>query len=58
MLDGQTATEIKAHFERWSGGFPPDSDDQITVYIDYAREDDADAEDVRDILKTWMREAE
>jgi len=36
-MDERTANEIKRHFWTWSGGFPPESDDQIYVYIDAAR---------------------
>jgi hypothetical protein len=47
---------IKPDFEEWSGGFPPESPDQIQVYIDAARPSDTDAEEVRALLTQWMNE--
>lgn len=49
-----TAEEIKADFLEWSGGFEPDTPEQITVYVDYARHTDTDADYVRRVLTTWL----
>ena len=59
-MDEQTAKEIKRDFWIWSGGFPPDSDDQIYVYIDAAAPVDAGAPDAElwDLLRSWMNEDE
>ena len=55
-MDARTASEIERHFLTWSGGFPPESDYQIYVYIDAAKPVDiADAE-LWDLLRTWMNE--
>lgn len=51
-----TAAEIRADFLQWSGGFEPDSPEQITVYVDYARHADRDAEYVRRVLTAWLEE--
>ena len=51
-----TAEEIKADFLQWSGGFEPDSPEQITVYVDYASHIDTDAEYVRRVLTAWLEE--
>ena len=57
-MDGRTASEIKRHFRAWSGGFPPESDDQIYVYIDAANPDDVPDVELWDLLRTWMNEDE
>lgn len=49
---------LKDHFEKWSGGFSPDSTERITVYLDYARPRTIDREEARSALVAWMeREA-
>ena len=45
---------IKQDFLTWSGGFPPESDEQIFVYVETARSSETDDEEVRNLLKTWM----
>ena len=45
---------VKRHFLEWSGGFEPDSEHQITVYVDYARDARLDREEVRQLLEDWM----
>ena len=55
-MDSQTANTIRADFGEWSGGFPPESKYQITVYIDYAGSSDMDPEEVRRVLTAWMFE--
>ena len=54
MIDELTQT-VRRDFEEWSGGFPPESEYQITVYVDYARCIE-NAELVREILRDWMGE--
>jgi hypothetical protein len=49
---------IKRDFEEWSGGFPPESPEQIQVYVDAARPGDTDEDAVRSILRTWMNQAD
>ncbi len=57
-MDAQTAATIMEDFLVWSGGFPPESDQQIFVYAHAASPVDADPEDVRAVLRDWMeREA-
>jgi hypothetical protein len=53
-MDANTAKAVKEDFSKWSGGFPPESDHQITVYVDYARSIENDAEDVREMLREWL----
>lgn len=55
-MDEQTINAIKEDFSTWSGGFPPESDAQITVYIDYASSKDWDDDKVRELLRDWMQE--
>ena len=40
-------------FQQWSGGFPPESDYQITVYIDYALAK-WNPEWARRVLQDWL----
>ncbi len=47
--------KLKEHFLEWSGGCPPESNYQITVYVDYAAEIEDD-EFVREALRDWMNE--
>src|SRR6185295_15576014 len=46
--------KVKADFLEWSGGFSPESEDQIAVYIDYVGPAWANANDVRRILRHWL----
>ena len=57
-MDERTTHEIKKHFRIWSGGFPPESDHQIYVYIDAAKTVDVPDEELWDLLRTWMNEDE
>ena len=50
------ANTFRSDFLVWSGGFPPESVCQIYVYIDYARPNDTDENDVREILTAWMNQ--
>jgi len=45
---------LKRDFSEWSGGFEPESSEQITVYIDYACPARADLGEVRLVLMDWM----
>ena len=51
-------SELKAAFLDWSGGFPPESPDQITVYIDYGMSVEMDPVLARQALEAWMQEEE
>ena len=53
-MDKRTIKRIKADFRRWSGGFSPESGDQITVYIDYALHRGIDRDEAREMLWEWM----
>ena len=55
-MDEQTSKAIREDFLTWSGGFPPESDHQIFVYVEAARPKDSDEEEVREMLKAWMQE--
>jgi hypothetical protein len=47
---------VREDFEAWSGGFPPESADQIEVYVLYAVLSDLDEEAVRRWLRTQIGE--
>lgn len=55
-MDPTTAKAIKEDFLVWSGGFPPDSNEQIFAYVEAARPADTDEVEVDILLKDWMRE--
>ena len=59
-MDEKTAKRIKKHFWLWSGGFPPESNDQISVYLDGAIPSDIAVPDAElwELLQTWMNEDE
>ena len=44
---------IRSHFEEWSGGFPPESEREIFVYVEYAQEEE-NADLVQKVLRGWM----
>ncbi|QNN23001.1 hypothetical protein HED60_12230 [Planctomycetales bacterium ZRK34] len=48
--------QIKKHFRIWSGGGSPESDYQITVYLDYAAPSLTDEERIEweDMFLDWM----
>jgi hypothetical protein len=54
MMNQKAKLVLKRDFRRWSGGFAPDSNDQITVYMDYAVRRDFDNEHTRRVLQEWM----
>ncbi len=49
---------LKKNFREWSGGFPPESDHQITVYCDYAASSKWDKNEVREALDDWYESGE
>ena len=54
MITKQQIESLKRDFLEWSGGFEPDSEHQITVYVDYARDSRLDRAEVRELLEDWM----
>ncbi len=56
-MDMNTARTVREDFMTWSGGCPPDSEQEIFVYMEYVHGSDADdADAVREILRDWMEE--
>jgi hypothetical protein len=49
---------LKADFLEWTGGFNPETDEDIEVYIETSMPLDIDDDEARDILRNWMCEAE
>lgn len=49
---------VRQDFETWSGGFPPATEHEIRVYLDYACPMDAPEEVLLDILYEWAEEDE
>jgi len=55
-MDANTTNAVKQDFLAWSGGFPPDSEQDIFIYIEYAYgADRTDADEAREMLRDWMR---
>lgn len=57
-MDQRTAQNIRLDFADWSGGFPPASPAEITVYIDYSMPIDftASPTEARKELEKWMND--
>jgi hypothetical protein len=53
MTEEQTE-KVKRHFLEWSGGFEPETEYQIIVYVDYARLSDVDRDETLECLEGWM----
>lgn len=53
-LTPESIEKLKQHYLRWTGGFPPDDDEQIFTYIELAMESGPDPEEVRLLLRRWM----
>lgn len=53
-MENEKWPELEEHFRTWTGGFPPDSPHQITVYIDYANPFQGRDEEVREYLSNWL----
>ncbi len=53
-MDTVALTALKKDFAEWSGGFPPDSLEQITVYIDYTLPVGTNPDEARQSLIGWM----
>jgi hypothetical protein len=54
-MHDELKTTIRDDFLKWTGGFPPESDDQITVYLDYACPIAGDETELRSFLREWSR---
>lgn len=52
------AEAVKQDFLSWTGGFPPDSEEQIFAYVETSRPNEADYEEARQLLRAWMYKGE
>jgi hypothetical protein len=57
-MDERNTALVKADFLNWSGGFYPESENQIIVYIDYAMAVAVPEVDACRVLSSWMNEAD
>jgi hypothetical protein len=57
-MDPQAALMIQEDFLIWSSGFPPESNQQIWVYVEAARPSDTPADEVSQFLLDWMTKEE
>jgi hypothetical protein len=53
-MDQQLRQAIRKDFLVWSGGFPPQSSQEVWVYVETARPFDTDAGEVTRLLLDWM----
>ncbi|MEN6458046.1 MAG: hypothetical protein ABFC63_03885 [Thermoguttaceae bacterium] len=54
-MNRNSTRTIEQSFLDWSGGFPPDSEQQIFIYMEYVYGADAvDADETRDVLRDWL----
>jgi hypothetical protein len=56
IMTKEQIEELKRDFQEWSGGFEPDSECQIVMYADYARDSSLDRDEVVWTLQKWMGE--
>jgi hypothetical protein len=47
---------LKADFLAWTGGFEPESEDDISSYIETSMPFTLDAVEAAEVLRAWMRE--
>ena len=57
-MDQGINAAIRSDFEDWSGGFPPESEQQIFVYVTTASSNEWDDNLVLEILRAWMTKGE
>lgn len=57
-MDKDMAEAVKQDFLSWTGGFPPDSEEQIFAYVETSRPNEADYEEARQLLRAWMYKGE
>ena len=48
---------LRADFLEWTGGFEPETDEQIATYLEGSMAVDIDPGEARDALRGWMRAA-
>ena len=53
-MENPTTEMIKKHFLNSSGGFPPDSPQEIFAYVETAAPASIDPIGVHEILRDWM----
>jgi len=56
-MDKKQRVEIKKDFLTWTGGFPPDSETTVFLYIEYASPADSNDNEVRAILLDWLEKS-
>jgi len=47
---------LKADFLEWTGGFEPESEEDISTYVDASMPFAIDATEAIEALRAWMRE--
>jgi hypothetical protein len=56
VMEKALANYLRTDFENWSGGFPPDSLDQIWTYALLAAPSEMAEDEVAEVLKQWLFE--
>lgn len=57
MMSDSELQALRADFLEWTGGFEPETDEQIATYIDGSMAADVDPSEAREALREWMRAA-
>jgi hypothetical protein len=53
QMDVEKWLELEEDFRTWSGGFPPESEDQVIVYMDYRNPFQERVDEAREYLMDW-----
>jgi len=54
MMTDSELQLLKADFIEWSGGFEPESEEDIKTYIEFSMSSDLDEGEVAGALRQWM----
>jgi hypothetical protein len=55
-MNEQCIRSLKEDFLEWSGGTPPDSEEQIFIYLEFAGPSNVEDDFTRKVLREWMDE--
>ena len=55
MIDDMTIERLKGDFLEWTGGFEPETDEQITTYVATSMPFDLDPNEATGALQEWRK---
>ena len=53
MINAKTIESLKADFLEWTGGFEPESDEQVATYVATSMPFDLDPDEATEALQGW-----